>query len=230
MISSLQSAPFRRSPMLTGMQAFYKQEEASGSALDTHGGFILTDNNTVTSNPGFVGNARQYTRANSESHSIADNTAFSMGIHQSFVLACRCYADSFPAAMVMVGKDDGASREYDLYYTGSTFELLTFDSGGNVHRATAVITPSTATWYSLIGWYDDGLSTLNLQIDNGTVVTTTGVTEGARDQTAPFSIGSAVGLPFDGRIDEVTVVKGVWTAAQRAHYFRRTTYPFIGSL
>ena len=50
----------------TSIVAYYKQDEASGIAIDEVGSNDLTDNATVTSNTGKVGTARQYTAANLE--------------------------------------------------------------------------------------------------------------------------------------------------------------------
>ena len=46
--------------------AFWQLEEASGVRYDSEGSNNLTDNNTVTSATGVVGDAAQFTRSNSE--------------------------------------------------------------------------------------------------------------------------------------------------------------------
>src|SRR5574341_2164717 len=78
--------------------SFWELEEASGTRLDaTASDNDLTDNNTVTQATGKVGNAAQFTRANTEYLSIAHNTSIACGdIDQT-----RCawvYLDSKPAA------------------------------------------------------------------------------------------------------------------------------------
>ena len=63
----------------TNLIAYWKLDEASGTRNDSKGANHLTDNNTVTQAVGKVGNAAQFTLANSEYLSIADNADLSAG-------------------------------------------------------------------------------------------------------------------------------------------------------
>src|SRR5690348_11404000 len=58
---------------------YWKLDEASGSRADSAGANTLTDNNTVAGLAGLISNAGDFERDNSESLSIADNAALSMG-------------------------------------------------------------------------------------------------------------------------------------------------------
>ena len=61
-----------------GLGANWRLDEVSGSGLDSFGANTLTDNFTVTSSTGLVFPlARQFTAANSEYLSIADNAGTS---------------------------------------------------------------------------------------------------------------------------------------------------------
>lgn len=62
-------------PLLTGLDAWYQLDEASGNRADsTSNARTLTDNNTVTQAAGLIGSAALFTAANSESLSRADTT------------------------------------------------------------------------------------------------------------------------------------------------------------
>ena len=65
--------------LTTSLIAHWNLDEASGTRVDAKGGNDLTDNNTVTQATGIVSNAGQFTAANSEYLSIADNAALSTG-------------------------------------------------------------------------------------------------------------------------------------------------------
>lgn len=67
------------STLITDLAAYWKLDEASGTRSDSAGSSHLTDNNTVTQSSGRVGNAGQFTAANNEYLSVADNAALSSG-------------------------------------------------------------------------------------------------------------------------------------------------------
>ena len=82
-----------------GLVGAWPLDEASGNRRDVSGlGNTLIDNATVTGNPGpsiYIPLASQFTAANSEYLSIADNALLSMGDIE-FTIACFFYADSLP--------------------------------------------------------------------------------------------------------------------------------------
>ena len=63
--------------LLTNLISFWEMEEASGTRVDAvvASGNDLTDNATVTQNPGKVGNAAQFTLATSEWLSHVSNAS-----------------------------------------------------------------------------------------------------------------------------------------------------------
>ena len=67
------------SPFLSGLIAYWTLDEASGTRVDAHGNNDLSDNNTVTSTTGKVGDAAAFATANSEYLSRADNADLSVG-------------------------------------------------------------------------------------------------------------------------------------------------------
>jgi len=68
--------PYRfgsNSGLLTDLVAWWELNETSGNRADSHASFDLTDNNTVLSTTGVVGNAATFVSANSEYLSRASN-------------------------------------------------------------------------------------------------------------------------------------------------------------
>ena len=59
--------------------SYWKLDEASGNATDSHGTNTLTDTNTVTSVAGKINTARYFTNANTEFFTLADNASLSTG-------------------------------------------------------------------------------------------------------------------------------------------------------
>lgn len=198
--------------------SWWKLDEASGNAIDAHGANDLTDTNTVGAAAGKVNGARDFESGSIEYFTIADNTDLSTG-DIDFTI-CGWVNSESGGQQGVVGKWDpvGTNREY-LFIHDTAPEKLEFWVSNNGTTVTTVewsSSASLATWYFVVCWHDATSNTINIQVDNGTVVSqahTTGVFNG----TAPFRIGniSGVDLAFDGLIDEVGFWKRVLTAGER---------------
>jgi hypothetical protein len=213
--------------------SYWTLNESSGTRLDSVGSNHLTDNNTVTAAVGIVGNAGQFTAANTESLSIADNALLSGG-DTDFTVSAWFYVDSLAANRTVVSKYNttGNQREYLLRVltTGSVNLFLSGDGSASTSIATATGAVVTGQWYFCVFWHDSVANTGNVQLNNGTVVSVAHTT-GVFDGTADFRIGvfGTTGEPFDGRIDEVGFWRRVLTAAERGALFNSgagKTYPF----
>src|SRR4051812_43478016 len=104
------------SPLLTNLASYWKLEEASGTRADEIGSQTLTDNNTVTQAVGKLGNAAQFTAANSESLSHADSATLSLGADQDFTLGAWVYLDSKGANRVIASKWAPGLATKDIEY------------------------------------------------------------------------------------------------------------------
>ncbi len=183
----------------------------------------LTDNNAVTSNPGKVGNAGQFTRANTEYLSIADNADLSTG-NIDFTIAAWVYADTSPnpgAFNVIASKENQPPNEWTLGWVQSSNRIVfrIWNPGDLLLPANSLGIPSTATWYFIVAWHDAAADTINIQINNGAVDSIGTGGAGPSDTTATFQIGDiglGSGNSWNGRIDEVGIWKRVLTAQERA--------------
>jgi len=207
------------SPLHDSLISFWNLDEASGTRNDSVGTNHLTDNNTVTQAVGKIAEAAQFTRANSESLSIASNATLVTG-DIDFTFAAWVYQDSSP----------GAGSTYYIASKAPEWILLVENVGSRLDfyindtlrvRADAFGAPPTATWYFVVVWHDATANTINIQVNNGTVNSqATGATV-PPTSTNPFYLGQyGSGATFwDGRIDAVGFWKRVLTAAERTSLY-----------
>jgi hypothetical protein len=222
------------SGLLTGLAAYWKLEETSGTRADSVGTSHLTDNNTVTSNPGIQGTAAQFTAANSESLSVVHNAALAVG-NFDFSIALWVYFDTVATSHVF-NKWAAGQGSYILYYdsgSGRFAWLLSTDGTvQDVHLPMdALGTPLASTWHFITLIHDAAANTLTVQGDTTTayvVAHSAGVFAG----TAPVEIGANLGSPYlNGRVDEVGYWTRTLTGTERTNLYAAgagVTYPFTG--
>lgn len=211
--------------LLTNLISFWEMEEASGTRVDAvvASGNDLTDNATVTQNPGKVGNAAQFTLANSEWLSHVSNASLQFG-DIDYTFTAWVYLDTKPEAtnQNIMGKNNGTAEQW-LFYNNDAgedrFRFVIYNGVGTVvadQTASAFGSPSTATWYFAVGWFDSVGGNIFISINNGTVNSSakTG-TPGTNSVTFGVGAKDAAATPFSGRIDQVAIWKRVLTAAER---------------
>lgn len=218
-----------------GASMHWKLNEASGNATDSIGSNTLTDNNTVTSAAGKIGNARQFTAANSESLTIADNAVLSGG-NIDFTIAGWVYLDSKSVDRVFCAKGSSGNYEYVIRYNAAfdTFQAFFYHDGTNSSSvsATSLGTIATGTWYFVVVWHDSVSDTINIQVNNGTVDSAAANAAGIFNGTGTFALGKqgSDNVDFwDGRIDSVTVWRRALSPAERAALYNGGSgvdYPF----
>src|SRR3972149_4825629 len=98
----------------TSLISFWELEEASGTRTDSHGANNLTDNNTVTQAVGKVGNAAQFTAANSEWLDRANEAGLQPGV--DFTFTFWLYLDSIIASHSIINKDASAAVSTATWY------------------------------------------------------------------------------------------------------------------
>lgn len=208
----------------TGLEGYWKLDEVSGNRSDSHGSNTLTDNNTVGSASGVIGNAADFEAGNSEYLTIADNPSLSTGDIDFFVQAW-IRAESADAAMIVCGKwGSEGTREWVLYYdlNAHRFRLLVSNDGTNFSlveiEPTAAVAGNT---FCLHAWHDAANNEIGIAFNAGTPVTTSHTT-GCNNNTSNFTIGRNDDGPsgyFDGLIDEVGFWKRVPTSTERTQLY-----------
>lgn len=202
--------------------SYWKLDETSGNRVDATGtGNTLTDNATVTSNPGIISNAGQFTAASSEYLSHADNASLSTGT--SYTICAWVYLDAKSGTtrpIVSKFLTTGNQREYYLEYSNTADRFRWFYSldGTSTTSITAdnFGSPSTATFYFIVIWYDDPTNTCGIQVNDGTANTISNATTNF-EGTGAFEIGAISGLSlfWNGRVDEVGFWKRVLTSSEK---------------
>jgi len=211
-----------------GLIAYWKFEESGGARDDQKGPHDLADHNTVTQAAGKKGNAAQFTAANVESLSIADNASLSMEAEVDFSIAAWVYLTDDSGSKTVVFKGTPATTPgiaYGLFRSASV-NVWRMRVGDNVNAETAEVTTSgdqSGAWHFLVGWHDATANTINLQVDNGGVVSTS-YTFGSYDDAQPFILGNNStttdeGSGMSGRIDEVGIWKRVLTTQERTDLY-----------
>lgn len=230
-LASTQIASGGGNGLLTNLISYWKLDEASGNAADAHGSNTLTDNNTVTSDTGLTyALARQFTYANDEYLSCASNASLQTGdIDFTFIGQMRL-SDITTDSHALCEKWAGGN-EYIIRFSLSdnAFQFIVNDGGGNVSvLASTFGVPSINTWYIIAAWHDATANTINIQINNGAVDSTshtTGVATGAAD----FVVGGrGTGADdMDGRIGPNVFWKRVLdSTARTAVYNSGTLLPY----
>ena len=220
----------------SSLKAHWKFDEASGQRNDSKSTNHLTDNNTVTQVAGKLGNAAQFTAANSEYLSIADNAALSHGDFD-FTWAGWVYLDNLTAVRTFLEKRPAAGAAQDIEFrinyentpnrfrtyigNASSFTSRLADSFGNV--------PAT-TWCFIVAWHNSVADTLNIQVNNGPVDSVAWA-GGSYNSTGPLEFGRQTnGAAYhNGRLDSWSRWNRVLTADERAYLYNLGNgieYPF----
>lgn len=220
------------SSLLTNLIGYWKLDEASGSRADSTSNVLtLTDINTVTQAVGKIGNAGQFTHANSEYLTRVNHAAFA---HTGNALTASCwvYLDSENGVFwTALGKYASGKFEYCFQRDSVDGKIKFYASLNGASSTPAIGTVlSVGAWHHLIGWFDG--STVNIQIDGGTA-TSAALVGTIFDSDGDFSIGSLGGLGtthVDGRIDEVGLWNRTLTVPERATLYNSgagVTYPLF---
>lgn len=184
----------------------------------------LTDTNTVTQ-ANTKNLAGSFASASLETLSVLDNAALSMG-DISFSIATWVYFETLTADAMFVTKfvDDGTAGnyEYGLFYNSTDGNFKSLVSNGTTissRRATSFGTPTAGKWYFVATWYDSTTDTLSIQVNNGAIDSTSGITGGAQDNSRTLRLGgdadSATPKYLNGRLDSVGIWKKALSSAEK---------------
>lgn len=158
--------------------------------------------------------AAQFTSANSEYLSIADNPSVSTG-DVDFGFAVWVRLNTKTASQSILGKWDitGSNREYLIWYSQSLDRFVFQGSSAGTTTnfnlsADTLGSPSTSTWYFIFAWHDSVSNTVNIQVNNGTVDSSS-YSSGIYDGIAEFQIGKYVSADayLDGRLQHIAYFK-----------------------
>ncbi len=217
--------------LTTSLESYWALGEASGNATDSVGTNTLTDNNSVGSAAGKIGNARSFAAASSQYLSHTDNASLSTG-DIDFTVAFWHKATTLNAGGYGLA---GTTREYIVHYDSSRFKFYVSSNGALTASAVAnnLGAPSTATWYYIVAWHDSVNNLIGISVNDGTADTAS-YSSGVFDSTSTFMLGRNAdgGNYADGLFDEFGFWKRVLTSGERTSLYNGGSglaYPFSGN-
>jgi len=209
--------------LLTSLISYWKLDEASGTRVDSHGTNDLTDNGSVASTSGVIGNAADF---DSDSLSHANNSDLQTGdIDFSISFWFQVKAHGFYC--YLLSKESGSEREYGLYFDGNggssldlVWEGFGYAGGGNPFSLHWSAPIGTGSWHHCVVWHDSVANQVGICIDAGTPVTAS-LSTGVYASSAPFTVGNhgSDNRYFYGYADEVGFWKRVLTSQERTDLY-----------
>ena len=176
----------------------YEADESSGNLLDSVGSAHGTDNNTVGSTTGKIGNARVFVRANNEYFSLT-NTGEGATSGNPFSWTIWANAVTLTGDRIILGWNDGTKLFQIVLGTSGLFVAW----GVSPFDAIAQGNPlSTSTWYHVAFTFSSaGVGTAYI---NTTSIGSDSSPTGAFNTSTALNIGRRGGDgadPFDGALD-----------------------------
>lgn len=222
------------SPLLTDLSAYWKLEEASGTRMDSHGGYHLTDNNTVTQNTGILGNAAQFTAANFESLSVTKDAGLEIGNADATIWGW-IYLDSLSDRFLAAVSTGNTNQEWRIGRSQGSLKFLfnVWDSLGTSISYMSTLDAVVSTWYFIAGRFraSDGKGSMRVNTtDTGFINGGSGpAVGGIRTVGSTFYLGRYLAAYHGGRLDAVGFSKRLLTDEELDSLYNGGTgleYPF----
>jgi len=161
-------------PLLTGLSAQYKLNEASGNFLESVGSLDLTAVNAPGSATGLVNNCRTFNGTNYGARTLASGSALDpAGVNYSF--SCWFWLTAATGTRQIFSQREQFSGTANLYLIlrmeATTLKLYSGNGTGNFDVYT-IGTPSTGAWHHFAGAFTNSTKTWRYRFDGGSVVST----------------------------------------------------------
>lgn len=203
--------------LLTGLESYWKLDEASGTILDSHGSNDGTLTGATYGATGVINDAIDF---DGTGDYITISDVLDFDYNEPFSIQCWYKPNSASTDnhfLVAKQESGGNFRGYALWRGGSgqnhrlLFELVSTPSNLLSFKGTTQLT-NTSKWYHIVATYDgsDAVSGMTLYID-GSSESSTGTTDSLSTTTVnavDLVIGArGTGQETDGVLDEV----GIWS-------------------
>jgi hypothetical protein len=221
--------------LLTDLVGYWKCDEASGNLLDAHGSNpFVTSANDPGSTTGKINGGRDLEIDTANSYfTINDNADVSLGADVAFTWQLWHKAESFNGGdglfltKFKTSPASGNDCEYRVRWDGANSRFA-FDIGNGSSNASVGATShgsfSTGTWYHILAWHDPVANTINIQINGGSVDSTSW-SGGTQDTNGPLYINTQTNVlgsnvfSMDGVVDEIGFWKRVLTSGERTSLY-----------
>lgn len=205
----------QQNPGRYGLVSWWRLNEASGDAVDSHGTNNLTISAGDTIPPS--GHGRDFEVGDADYFTIASNATLNFG-DADFSIGSWVKPESVTATYQnIIGKFNQTAnkRQYSLLEAPNTYKFRFYVSGNGtaenyVEWATA---PSAGNLYFVLGWHDSVNNLIGISVNGGNSVTAAHTT-GTYSGNAPFNIGSN-SVPanyYDGIIGQAFLYSKVLSA------------------
>jgi hypothetical protein len=221
------------SSLLTDIDAYWKMDETSGPRIDSAGSNNLTDNNTVGSAIGKIGNAASFVAANSE---YLSSGGAALALTGSYSISVWVRFTSTATSIILGKYNDGANKGYALRISSGILQLRHVSQGSTEGGfiANTIDSPSTyndGNWHHVVMQFEVGVGS-SLYVNNTLIGTDNTTTAAIASYTQGFRIGAQFAGPpryYSGDIDEVGIWSQVLTVSEISDLYNLgsgITYPF----
>ena len=214
---------FSTNQLKTNLISYWKLDEASGNAVDSHGSNTLTQFNSPGTSTGVINSSRTLNGSN-QNFRIASNTSLEVG-DLDWTFSGWFFLTSKPIH-VIASKRVAAGRSWAIQYLTANDRYRVLFSTDNANdniilTASNFGSPPTNTWFFCCAWHDAANNTVNVQFNNGSV-NSASYSSGTfpLDSASPFVIGGFETSQYTpGRADECAFWKRVLTADERTQLY-----------
>jgi hypothetical protein len=219
------------SPLLTNLVAYWKLDESSGTRIDSHGSNNLTDNNTVGSATGKIGNAASFVSANEEylsiptssfSASFTDEASLNLWVRRDLDIPLT------PATSAFLKLEADAASDNHYPFTDNNDYIRIFRTSRFTINPRLSGVPDRTVWHMLTITTTPGT--------NGYKIYQNGILEYQNSGQATVSLGTTLffgtgtaAFYYGGLFDEVGLWSRALTASEITQLYNSgsgLTYPF----
>ncbi len=202
--------------LTTNLISYWNLQETSGTRVDAHGSNDLTDNNTVLSGTGIIGNGADFEATNTEYLSITDAAQSGLDITGSFSVSFWAKVEAISADQTIFLKwTNPSQRGYGVTFSHSgggisAVNIGISSDGSAVDTATVATSDiSVGSFAHVVVTYTSGTGLCNVFINGKLIGQDTNTNTSIFNNTAPFIISANDSTAFDGVLDEFAIYNTV---------------------
>lgn len=200
--------------LIDNIVSYWKFDESSGNATDSHGSNTLTNNNSTAYTTGKINNGADLEASSSQVFSITDAAQSGLDITGSLSISMWINPESITGTHGLVTKfqDTAGGKGYRLSFDTTDVAWVISNNGSIESVATWTSPLSTGSLQHIVLAYNAPAGSAIVYHNNTSLGTVSGLATSIQNVSAVFRVGSrsssldAAQQFFDGVIDEV----GIW--------------------
>lgn len=226
--------------LIDNIVSYWKFDESSGDAADSHGSNTLVNNGSTPYVTGKINNGADLEASSSQVFALGDGSQSGLDFVGNLSISMWVNPESITGAHGLVTKfrDTNGTKSYRFSFD-TTDMFLTISDNGTAETNVIWSNPlTTGSWQHLVLTYTAATGEATLY-HNGTAISTqTGLATSIFNSSSAFRIGSRSSSTdtaqqfFDGIIDEVGVWSKVLTSGEVTQLYNSGngfTYPFANT-